>query len=144
VLDVEGFAPDHPVLKRARQFALRIGECEEIRRFRQAEEQVKNSRTVQEYIETIKRKQKELVHAKHYQKSEYARLLQEELDRLNDELDHLPIVREYQQSQVEVNDLLQTIQRVIADTVARKVRVETGGDVGDGCSSGGACGCASR
>ncbi len=135
---------DHPVLRLSRKLAERLQACEEIRRFRLAEEQVKKSKTVQNYIETIKRKQKELVHAKQYQKREYIRLLEQELDRLNHELENLPIVREYQQAQVDVNDLLQAIQQVIADTVSTKINVETGGDVPFGCGGGGPCNCSSK
>lgn len=135
------FSPDHPILRSARSLAERLKQTEEIRRFRQAENQVQKSEKVQKTIATIKKKQKELVHAKHYQKSEYARLLEEELDRLQKELENLPIVREYQQSQVEVNDLLQTIQHAIADTVSKKIEVETGGEIAGGCGNGGPCGC---
>ncbi|MBA4494436.1 RicAFT regulatory complex protein RicA family protein [Paenactinomyces guangxiensis] len=135
---------EHPILLLAGKLANRLQECEEIRRFRLAEEQVKNSKTVQNYIETIKRKQKELVHAKHFQKTGYIRQLEQELERLNDELEHLPIVREYQQSQVDANDLLQTIQRIVADTVSTKICVETGGEDPGGCGSGGPCGCKSK
>jgi cell fate (sporulation/competence/biofilm development) regulator YmcA (YheA/YmcA/DUF963 family) len=138
---MESIAPDHPVLEKARSLSRNLQNCQEISRFRIAERQVNESPTVQETIREIKRKQKELVHANHYGKPEYARMLREELDRLNQKLDDLPIVREYRQAQVEVNDLLQTIQGVIADTVAKTVRVETGGDAGGGCGSGGACGC---
>ncbi|MGA8944219.1 MAG: YlbF family regulator [Thermoactinomyces sp.] len=124
---MESFPENHPVLKRVRQFAGLLQESEEIKRFRAAEQQVQNSKTVQKQIETIKRKQKEWVQARHYQKMEYARLLEKELDQLNKDLENLPIVREFQQSQVEVNDLLQTIQHVIASTIAKKISVETGG-----------------
>jgi cell fate (sporulation/competence/biofilm development) regulator YmcA (YheA/YmcA/DUF963 family) len=133
---------DHPILHLARNFAERLKQSEEIQRFRQAEEQVQKSETVHRLIETIKKKQKEWVHAKHYQKVEYARSLEKELEQLQYELDNLPIVREYQQSQVEVNDLLQTIQSVVANTISTKIHVETGGDVASGgCGSGGPCGC---
>jgi cell fate (sporulation/competence/biofilm development) regulator YmcA (YheA/YmcA/DUF963 family) len=129
------------VLAMTRRFVDRLQVSEEIQRFRQAERQVKDSQSIRDYIETIKRKQKELVHAKHYQKEKYVQLLERELERLNDELAQLPIVREYQQSQVEINDLLQMIQRVLADVISANIRVETGGDVPQGCGSGGSCGC---
>jgi cell fate (sporulation/competence/biofilm development) regulator YmcA (YheA/YmcA/DUF963 family) len=133
--------PRHPVLEMAHRFAARLQQSAEVQRFRQAEAQVKASRSVQRYIEEIKRKQKEWVHARHYGKTEYARLLEEELEQLNRDFENLPIVREYQQSQVEVNDLLQTIQQVIADTISKEIRVETGGEVSGGCGNGGPCGC---
>lgn len=129
------------ILAEARRFATMLEQSAEVKRYRDAEKQVYQSAKVQQMIAMIKRKQKELVHAKHYQKPEYIRLLEQELDQLNEHLDHLPIVREYQQYQVEVNGLLQTIQQVIADTVSQKIDVETGGEVASGCRCGGACSC---
>ncbi|PTX58681.1 cell fate (sporulation/competence/biofilm development) regulator YmcA (YheA/YmcA/DUF963 family) [Melghirimyces profundicolus] len=133
---------EHPILAHAARLGHRLLETEEIRRFRLAEEQIQNSSRVNGLIEEIKRKQKELVHAKHYQKSEYIRQLEDELERLREEMDNLPIVREYQQSQVEVNDLLQTLTRIVAQTVSEQLDLDTSGDVGGGgCGSGGPCGC---
>jgi cell fate (sporulation/competence/biofilm development) regulator YmcA (YheA/YmcA/DUF963 family) len=132
---------NHPVLEWARQFGQRLQNYAEIARFRQAEEQIQRSQTVQQLIATIKKKQKELVHAKHYQKHEYRRQLEKDLAELNKRLEELPIVREYQQAQVEVNDLLQIIQKVLADSISELVQVETGGEVVSGCGSGGMCGC---
>ncbi|MDR6224275.1 RicAFT regulatory complex protein RicA family protein [Desmospora profundinema] len=134
--------PSHPVLALAQNLGRRLSLTEEIQRFRLAEEQIDNSRRVSELIEKIKRKQKELVHAKHYGKTAYIRQLEHELNQLQHELDHLPIVREYQQSQVEMNDLLQTLQRIVADSVSARLDVEVGKDPGGGgCGSGGSCGC---
>ncbi|PTM58897.1 YlbF family regulator [Desmospora activa] len=134
--------PGHPVLALAHNLGRRLALTAEIQRFRLAEEQVESSRRVTELIETIKRKQKELVHAKHYEKTAYIRQLEQELEQIHHELDHLPIVREYQQSQVEMNELLQTLQRVVADSVSTRLDVEVGQDPGGGgCGSGGPCGC---
>ena len=116
----------HPVIMKAQQLGRRLSETEEILRFRQAEAQIASSRRVQGLIEAIKKKQKELVHARHYQKKQYMERLQKELDELQYDFDHLPIVREYQQAQVEINHLLQMIQQVVADTVSQKVKVESG------------------
>ncbi|SFS60312.1 YlbF family regulator [Marininema halotolerans] len=131
----------HPVLQHATLFGEKLLATEEIIRFRLAESQVQKSDTVNGLIDEIKRKQKELVHAKAYHKTEYIRQLEEELDTLQNRMESLPIVREYQQSQVEVNDLLQTIQKIVADVVSEKLEIETGGETGGGCGSGGACGC---
>jgi cell fate (sporulation/competence/biofilm development) regulator YmcA (YheA/YmcA/DUF963 family) len=132
----------HPILQTAAELGRRLQQTDEISRFRQAEKQIQNSARVNRLIAEIKRKQKELVHAKHYQKTEYVRRLEQELKALQEEMENLPIVREYQQSQVEVNDLLQTIQQVLADAVSRKIEVEVGGVVSrGGCGCGGPCGC---
>lgn len=132
----------HPILKSAENLAKQIQQLEEVKRFRAAEKQIEQSETVQSYIEKIKHKQKELVHAKHFQKRNYRKKLEKELEILQQEFEQLPIVREYQQIQVSVNDLLQLIQSVIAETVRKKIQIETGGVVASGCRSGGPCGCA--
>jgi cell fate (sporulation/competence/biofilm development) regulator YmcA (YheA/YmcA/DUF963 family) len=134
-------ATTHPLLQLAQQLGTRLQQLEEVQRFRAAETQIDRSAAVKDYIEQIKHKQKELVHAKHFQKSQYIAQLEQELDQLQDTFNNLPIVQEYQQMQVGVNDLLQTIQDVIADTLATRLEVETGGEVASGCGSGGPCGC---
>lgn len=135
---------EHPVLAFAKKFSEQVSATAEVQRFRQAEKQVQDSAKVSQLIESIKKKQKELVHAKHYHKSEYVRLLEIELEQLQNEFDSLPIVREYQQYQVEINDLLQMIQSIVAETVSTKIHVEIGGETAKGCGSGGSCGCSSR
>ncbi len=132
---------DHPVIQMAQRLGRRLAETEEIIRFRQAEEQIANSQRVQGLIEAIKKKQKELVHARHYKKRHYMEQLKQELDLLQRDFDQLPIVREYQQSQVEINQLLQMIQQIVADSLSQKIEVETGGSVSQGCAGGGPCGC---
>jgi cell fate (sporulation/competence/biofilm development) regulator YmcA (YheA/YmcA/DUF963 family) len=134
----------HQVLQLASQFADKVRNSSEVERFHLAEQQINKSKSVQNLIETIKKKQKELVHAKHFKKEIYRKQVEKELDELNDKLDHMPIVLEYQQRQVEMNDMLQTIQEVIAKTVSKKLEVETGGEVASGCGSGGACGCGNK
>lgn len=129
------------VMERVVAFAKKLERVEEVQRFRLVERVVNESPRVQELIENIKRTQKELVHAEHYMKSDYKQHLERELAELNEQLDNLPVVREYQQSQVEMNDLLQLIQNAIASGVSKKLDIETGGEVRSGCGSGGPCGC---
>lgn len=134
----------HPILQLADQLGHRLSQIEEVQRFRAAEQQIEKSQSVQSYIELIKQKQKELVHAKHYQKGMHVQQVEQELDSLNEEFENLPIVQEYRQMQVGVNDMLQTIQDIIASTISQKLHVNTGGHVASGCGSGGACGCGNK
>lgn len=130
----------HVVLAKAQEIAKKICALEEVKRFHLAEQQLNESKSVNDLIQLIKSKQKELVHAKHYQKDEYVRLLEKELDELQYQFDHLPIVMEYQQTQVEVNDLLQIVQRILFENIEKNFSVETGGKIAGGCSSSGVCG----
>lgn len=129
------------IMEHVHLFAQKLQQVDEVKRFRLVEQVVNDSPRVEELIEKIKRTQKELVHAEHYVKPGYKQHLERELAKLNEELDNLPLVREYQQSQVEMNDLLQLIQHAIASEVSKKLEVETGGEVASGCGSGGPCGC---
>lgn len=57
-------SPTHPIIKSAQYLGERIQQLEEVQRFREAERQVEQSETVKSYIQQIKHKQKELVHAR--------------------------------------------------------------------------------
>lgn len=129
------------VMEEVHSFAEKLSCFDEVRRFQLAEQLVNKSERVQGLIEAIKRTQKELVHAEHFMKPEYKQHLEQKLSDLQHELDNLPIVKEYQQSQVEMNDLLQLIQHTIAAEVSKQLEIEAGGEVRSGCGSGGPCGC---
>ncbi|MCS1351213.1 RicAFT regulatory complex protein RicA family protein [Mechercharimyces sp. CAU 1602] len=129
------------VLSLARHFGEELTQVDEVASFRSAEAQIDRSERVQQLIEMIKKKQKELVHAKHYQKEAHIGQVEVELDELNQQLDTLPIVREYQQSQMMVNDLLQMIQQTLAVAVTDQIEVETGNVAPSGCGNGGPCAC---
>ncbi|MNE83647.1 hypothetical protein D3C80_1804800 [compost metagenome] len=54
--------------------------------------------------------------------------IEREIDDLQDELDGIPLVTEFQQSQSDINYLLQLVISVIRDTVSEKVNVESGSE----------------
>jgi len=117
------------IIEKARELADLIAQSEEVNFYRRAEQQIKRSQKVQSLIAQIKRKQKELVHAKHLQKHQLAAQLEEELERLQDELDEIPIVAEFKESQLEINDLLQLVTNVIANSISEKIILSTGGNL---------------
>lgn len=63
------------------------------------------------------------------------------------ELDSIPVVQEFKQSQSDVNDILQMVSHTISNKVTDEIIESTGGDLlkgttgsQEGCSPGG-CGC---
>lgn len=50
--------------------------------------------------------------------------IENEISELQDELDNIPLVVEFQQSQSDVNYMLQLVMSVIRDTVSNKIEVE--------------------
>lgn len=119
---------NNTILEKARELADLIANSSEVDFFKRAEAQIKKSDKVQSLISQIRIKQKEATNHDHYGRREELEKTESELDRLNDELDEIPIVREFKQSQVEVNDLLQMVTHVITNTVTDKIILSTGGD----------------
>ena len=50
--------------------------------------------------------------------------IESEMDSLQDELDNIPIVGQFQQSQTDINYLLQMVVSIIQDTVAEKITLD--------------------
>ncbi|WP_276352418.1 RicAFT regulatory complex protein RicA family protein [Cohnella caldifontis] len=113
------------IMAKAKELAHLISTTEEVSLFQRAERLIQNNEKVQGLIAQIKKKQKELVAFETTFKNEkMAEKIQKEIDELQDQLDELPIVQQFQQSQVDVNYLLQSVISVVRDIVAEKVDVE--------------------
>jgi cell fate (sporulation/competence/biofilm development) regulator YmcA (YheA/YmcA/DUF963 family) len=113
------------ILARAKELAQLITTSEEVEMYQRSEKLIQTHEKVQGLITTLKKKQKELVAFKNTIKNPtMVGKIEAEIDSLQDELDNIPIVQQFQQSQVDVNYLLQSIVSVIRDTVAEKLDVE--------------------
>ncbi len=117
------------ITEKARELAAMIAETEEVDFFKRAEAQINEHLRVQELIAQIKSLQKEAVNLKHYQKTEALKAIEDKIDALQDELDEIPLVREFKQSQTEVNQLLQMVSHAISNTVTTRIIESTGGDL---------------
>lgn len=113
------------ILVKTRLLAEIISNQEEVQFFKQAEQQIEHNNRIQDLISLIKVKQKELVNAKALKKSNYIKKLEEELDFLNKELDDIPLVQQYQQSQVEINNYLKTIFKLIKEEISKNVPLDS-------------------
>lgn len=116
------------IIKKAKELAELIGTSEEVVQFQKAEKLIQNHERIQALISTIKKKQKEIVAFESFQNKNMVDKIEREIDELQDELDGIPLVTEFQQSQSDINYLLQLVVSVIRDTVSDKVNVETGNE----------------
>ena len=55
--------------------------------------------------------------------------MEEKISNLQEELDEIPIVKEFKDSQVEVNDLLQMVATTISNKVTDEIIASTGGNL---------------
>ena len=62
-------------------------------------------------------------------KTKALKIVEEELKKAEDELDSIPIVQEFKEIQIVVNDVLQLVSGTIAREVTNHVIEATGGDV---------------
>lgn len=117
------------IVERAKELAKMISETEEVDFFKRAEAQINESQTVKATIDKIKDLQKQAVNLEHWGKKEALKKVEQEIDELNEQLESIPVVQEFQSSQVEVNDLLQLIAHTISNGVTDEIIKSTGGDL---------------
>nr|WP_138494044.1 YlbF family regulator [Paenibacillus pinistramenti] len=114
------------ILQKSKELAELIGESEEVRVFKQAEQQIENHERIQSLISQMKKKQKEIVAFESMRNQDMVTRIEKEIDELQAEIDAIPLVTEYQQSQADINYLLQFVVSAIQDTVSQKLNVESG------------------
>lgn len=116
------------VLEEARKLAEMLANTEEIERFKQVEAKLNENQKVTKLIQKIKTLQKQAVNFQAYEKREALKRIEDEIDRLQAEIDEIPIVQEFKETQIVVNDVLQLVSGTIAREVTNKVIESTGGD----------------
>lgn len=117
------------IVARARELAQMIADTEEVDFFKRAEAQIHENEKVGRLISEIKGLQKQAVNLEHYGKPEALRRTEEKLAALEAELDSIPVVQEFKQSQIDVNELLQLVATTISNKVTDEVISSTGGDL---------------
>ncbi|MFS0654813.1 RicAFT regulatory complex protein RicA family protein [Bacillus sp. 179-C3.3 HS] len=117
------------IVERARELAKMISETEEVDFFKKAEAQINENTKISAIINQIKALQKQAVNLKHYGKHEALKQVEEKIDALQEELDDIPIIQEFKESQVEVNSLLQLVAHTISNQVTDEIILSTGGDL---------------
>src|SRR5699024_1964737 len=104
-----------------KKLASMLANTEEIEQFKQAEAKINESEKVQSLITKIKALQKQAVNLQAYEKTEALEKVEKELDRMQNELDAIPVVEEFKDTQVVVNDVLQLITGTIARSVTKDI-----------------------
>lgn|SRR5699024_6144947 len=117
------------VLDEAKSLANKLANTEEVDRFKKLEAKINENKKVQDNIRKIKALQKQAVNLQAYNKKEALEAVEEQLDRLQTELDEIPVVAEFKEIQLVVNDVLQLITGTIAREVTKEIVTSTGGDV---------------
>ncbi|PLS16757.1 hypothetical protein CVD28_16920 [Bacillus sp. M6-12] len=117
------------ILAKAADLAKMIAETEEVEFFKRAEEQINENQKVREMIASLKSLQKQAINFQHYGKEKAYAQVQGKIEAIEKEIDEIPVVQEFKQSQVDVNDLLQMVASQVSNTVTDLIIEATEGDV---------------
>ena len=117
------------IIEKARELAIMIAETEEVEFFKKAEAKINENQKVREKIASIKSLQKQAVNFQNYGKEKALKQVEAKIEALEKEIDEIPIVQEFKESQLEVNELLQLVSTTIANKVTDEIIASTGGDV---------------
>ncbi|MFT8321229.1 MAG: YlbF family regulator [Bacillus sp. (in: firmicutes)] len=109
------------IIRRTEKLANMIRETEEVDFYKKAEQQINQNVKVNDKIAQIKKLQKQAVNLQHYGKFSALKETEKAINTLQQEIDELPIVNEFKQSQAEVNELLQVVTKTISDQVVNKL-----------------------
>ncbi|WP_203362382.1 RicAFT regulatory complex protein RicA family protein [Bacillus sp. REN10] len=117
------------ILARAKELAQMISETEEVAFFKEAEAKIHENQKVREKIASLKSLQKQAVNFQHYGKTEALKMVEDKMAKIEQELDEIPVVQQFKESQVEVNEILQIVASAISNTVTDRIIETTGGDL---------------
>ncbi|MFS0727924.1 RicAFT regulatory complex protein RicA family protein [Paenibacillus sp. 1P07SE] len=115
------------VMAKAKELAELISQSTEIQQYQRAEKQIQGNERVQSLIALMKKKQKEIVAFESFNNEAMVKKIEGEMEALQDELDGIPIVGDFQQSQTDINHLLQMVISIIRDTVSEKINLDSEG-----------------
>lgn len=117
------------IVEKAKELAHMIANTEQVEFFKKAEAQINENQAVREKIASLKTLQKQAVNFQHLGKEKALKLVEEKIAKIEAELDEIPIVQEFKDSQYEVNNLLQLVSNAIANNVTTEIIESTGGDL---------------
>ncbi|GAA5415181.1 uncharacterized protein YmcA [Paraliobacillus ryukyuensis] len=105
------------ILAEAEKLADRMVQIEEVARFKQVENRLNQNEKIKKLINNMKALQKQAVNFQAYGKTEALKKVDAQIDDLQAEIDAIPIVEEFKESQMVMNDLLQRISQTITKQV---------------------------
>jgi len=117
------------IVEKAKEIAHMIANTEQVEFFKKAEEQINDNQLVREKIASLKTLQKQAVNFQHLGKEKALKLIEDKITKIEEEIDETPIVQEFKQSQMDVNNLLQLVSNAIANNVTNEIIESTGGDL---------------
>lgn len=117
------------LIKKSHEIAHMIANTPEVEFFKKAEAQINENQLVRERIASLKSLQKQAVNFQHLGKEKALKMIESKIEKIEEEINAIPVVQQFKESQVDVNDLLQLVSNTIANNVTNEIVRSTGGDL---------------
>lgn len=117
------------LIKKSQEIANMIANTPEVEIFKKAEAQINENQLVRERIASLKSLQKQAVNFQHLGKEKALKMIESKIEKIEEEINEIPVVQQFKESQVDVNDLLQLVSNTIANNVTNEIVLSTGGDL---------------
>ncbi|MDW0109156.1 RicAFT regulatory complex protein RicA family protein [Sporosarcina aquimarina] len=117
------------IIDKAREIAHMIANTEQVELFKKTESHINENTKVREKIASLKSLQKQAVNFQEYDKERALGIIEKKIEQIENEINEIPLVIEFKQSQNDVNDLLQLVSNTISNRVTDEIIESTGGDV---------------
>ncbi|MEQ6355058.1 RicAFT regulatory complex protein RicA family protein [Lysinibacillus sp. M3] len=117
------------LIKKSHEIAHMIANTPEVEFFKKAEAQINENQQVRERIASLKSLQKQAVNFQHLGKEKALKLIEDKIEKIEEEINAIPVVQQFKESQGDVNDLLQLVSNTIANNVTNEIVRSTGGDL---------------
>ncbi|KGR81318.1 MULTISPECIES: RicAFT regulatory complex protein RicA family protein [Lysinibacillus] len=117
------------LIKKSHEIAHMIANTPEVEFFKKAEAQINENQHVRERIASLKSLQKQAVNFQHLGKEKALKMIEDKIAKIEEEINAIPVVQQFKESQGDVNDLLQLVSNTIANNVTNEIIRSTGGDV---------------
>lgn len=121
---IEELVVREDIMKKAKELAELLATSDEVQMYQRAEKQIQENQKIQSLIAQIKKKQKEIVGFEYFQNEEMVKKIEKEMEELQDELDAIPLVQQFQQTQSDINYLLQLVVQILRETLSEKIQIE--------------------
>lgn len=117
------------LIMKSHEIAHMIANTSEVEFFKKAEAQINENQLVRERIASLKSLQKQAVNFQHLGKEKALKMIEDKIAKIEEEINDIPVVQQFKESQGDVNDLLQLVSNTIANNVTNEIVRSTGGDV---------------
>ncbi|WP_251516617.1 MULTISPECIES: RicAFT regulatory complex protein RicA family protein [Staphylococcus] len=108
------------ILKAADDLSKQIEALETVKAYQNVEQQIHNNPRVADRMKDLKKNQKQSVNLQNYGKLEALKQSENKIQDIEENINVMPIVEEFRESQAEANELLQ----MMIDTMADRLNIE--------------------